>query len=48
MLSGKKPQAKTRSTANSSTPARQRQVRLSGEQQRELVMRHREGAFKKE
>ncbi|UUW88634.1 hypothetical protein [Pimelobacter simplex] len=48
MLSGKKSQVSAGSAGNSGAPVRQRQVRLSDSQQRELVQRHREGAFKKE
>ncbi|WP_460599459.1 hypothetical protein [Flexivirga lutea] len=48
MLSGKKSQVSARSASNISPRTQQRQVRLSDEQQAELVSRHREGAFKKE
>lgn len=48
MLSGKKSQVSARSAGIGGAPTRQRQVRLSDTQQRELVQRHRDGAFKKE
>lgn len=48
MLSGKKSQVSPRSGSDGSPPTRQRQVRLTGDPQAELVSRHREGAFKEE
>lgn len=43
-----KPQVRPTSSLNASRPAKQRQVRLSGQQQAELAARHEAGAFKKE
>ena len=48
MLAGKKSQVSRASTTSRSNQHRQKHVRLSDTQQRELVQRHRDGAFKKE
>lgn len=48
MLDGKKSQVSRGSAATLPTARLQKQVRLSRQQQAELVQRHRDGAFKKE